>query len=182
MAWVVFFRGTNVGGHKRFQPSVLAKELAAYGVANLGAAGTLVVGGKVSRASLRAEILRRLPFHADLMICPAGEIIDLARGAAFGQAPRGKDVQRFLSVMAEPPRTLPRLPLQWPAEGKWEVKVISVSGRYAVSLWRRLGKRLVYPNEVVEKCFSVSATTRSWNTIDAVSRLLEKPRGLSKTP
>jgi hypothetical protein len=27
VAWVVFLRGVNVGGHKAFRPSVLAKEL-----------------------------------------------------------------------------------------------------------------------------------------------------------
>jgi uncharacterized protein (DUF1697 family) len=140
----------------------------------VGAAGTLVVGGKIGQASLRAEILQRLPFHADLMICPAREIIDLARGDAFGQAPPGKDVRRFLTVMAKPPRTLPRLPLDWPPGGKWEVRVIAVSGRYALSLWRLLGQRRVYPNEVVEKSLAVSATTRNWNTIDAICRALEK--------
>ncbi|MBI3694456.1 MAG: hypothetical protein HY238_06415, partial [Acidobacteria bacterium] len=43
MALVVFMRGVNVGGHKAFQPSVLARELAAFDVVNVGAAGTFVI-------------------------------------------------------------------------------------------------------------------------------------------
>jgi hypothetical protein len=43
MALIVFFRGINVGGHRAFRPSVLAKELGLYDAVNVGAAGTLVV-------------------------------------------------------------------------------------------------------------------------------------------
>ena len=45
MALVVLLRGVNVGGHKAFQPSALAKELADFDVVNVGAAGTFVVLG-----------------------------------------------------------------------------------------------------------------------------------------
>ena len=58
MASVVFFRAVNVGGHQRFQPSILAKQLADFGVVNVGAAGTFVVRQNVGQATLRAEILR----------------------------------------------------------------------------------------------------------------------------
>ena len=43
MSLVVFLRGVNVGGHRTFRPSILARELSAYGVLNVGAAGTFVV-------------------------------------------------------------------------------------------------------------------------------------------
>jgi hypothetical protein len=42
VALVVFMRGVNVGGNKTFQPSLLAKGLEHFGVANIGAAGTFV--------------------------------------------------------------------------------------------------------------------------------------------
>ena len=43
MALIVFLRGINVGGHRAFRPSVLAKELGIYDAVNVGAAGTLVI-------------------------------------------------------------------------------------------------------------------------------------------
>ena len=43
MALIVFFRGINVGGHRAFRPSVLARELDIYDAVNVGAAGTLVI-------------------------------------------------------------------------------------------------------------------------------------------
>jgi hypothetical protein len=51
MAWVVFFRGVNVGGHKAFRPSVIAKDLAEFDVVNVGAAGTFVVRKSISLAA-----------------------------------------------------------------------------------------------------------------------------------
>ena len=58
MALVVLLKGINVGGHRTFRPSVLAKELARFHVVNVGAAGTFVIRKPVNRATLRAEIRR----------------------------------------------------------------------------------------------------------------------------
>ncbi len=42
-----------------------------------------------------------------------------------------------------------------------------------LSLCRRMGKAMVYPNEVVEKELAISATTRSWDTISKIREILE---------
>lgn len=175
MSFVVFFRAANVGGHQVFRPSVLAEEMAEFDVVNVGAAGTLVVRGKITEAALRAELLRRLPFKPELMICSAREVIALRDSDSFRDAPPDeKAVVRSVSVMQKPPQTLPRLPLEQPAGSKWEVKIIGVTGRFALSLRCRLERMKFYPNEVVEKHFDTPATTRSWNTIEAICKVLEK--------
>ena len=69
MALVVFLRAVNVGGHNTFKPSVLAKELCEYGVVNIGAAGTFVVRKAVSQEKFRRELVNRLGFPTDVMIC-----------------------------------------------------------------------------------------------------------------
>ncbi len=172
MALVVFLRGVNVGGHKAFQPSTLAKELAGFDAVNVGAAGTFVIRKAVSQKALRAELVRRLPFEAEFMICPGRELTDLACRDSFPAQPSGEDVVRFVSVLAGRPRTLPDLPFSRPADDTWQVKVVAVTGRYALSLQRRLGQRIVYPNEVVEKNLGVSATTRNWNTLSTICDIL----------
>ena len=169
MASVVFFRAVNVGGHQKFQPSVLAKKLAAFGVVNIGAAGTFVVRAIVGQAQLRAGILRGLPFQPELMICPARAVLALAQGDAFQNTPPGKNLGRFVTVMQKAPSTLPPLPIEQPSGGKWEVRIVAVVGRFALSI-RRLGE--TYSNAVVEKHFGVSATTRNWNTIESICRIL----------
>jgi uncharacterized protein (DUF1697 family) len=173
MALVVFVRGVNVGGHKAFRPSVLAKELASLDVASVGAAGTFVIRKRVGVAAVQAEFGRRLPFEAELMICQAREILALAAAAPFDNKPGGDDVTRYISVLAKRPRAVPPLPIEKPASRDWQVKVFAIDGRFALSLHRRLGRTLVYPNEVVEKTLGVRATTRNWNTVAAICALLK---------
>lgn len=173
MALLVFLRGVNVGGHKAFQPSALARELADFDVVNVGAAGTFVIRKTISQATLRAEMLRRLPVKAELMTCRSRDVLELASRAPFRDDPSDKDVTRYVSVLAKRPRKFPSLPISQPAGDNWQVKIIGVTGRFALSLHRRLGRTLLYPNEVVEKKLGVSATTRNWNTISAVCEVLK---------
>jgi uncharacterized protein (DUF1697 family) len=170
MASVAFFRAVNVGGHQKFQPAKLAIELAEFGVVNIGAAGTFIVRENVSQAKLRDEILRRLPFKPELMICSAREVLELVRGNRFGDGPAGKDAGRFVSVLQKAPRVKPPLPIEQPAGAKWEVRVVAITGRFALSI-RRLGQ--TYSNAVVEKHLGVPATTRNWNTIEAIREVLQ---------
>ena len=80
---------------------------------------------------------------------------------------------RFVSVLAKRPPTLPTLPFSQPAGSEWQVKVVGLRGRFALSLWRRTGRAMVYPNEVVEKRLAVAATTRNWNTISKIINILQ---------
>jgi uncharacterized protein (DUF1697 family) len=173
MALVVFMRGVNVGGHKTFRPSQLAKDLAEFDAVNVGTAGTFVIRSSVTQAKLRAEFDKRLPFQAELMLVPARDLIDLAVGEPFHREPPDNDARRFASVLAKRPRTLPRLPISQPLGDQWQVKIVAVSGRFALSLWRRMGRTIVYPNEVVEKKLGVGATTRNWNTIDVIRKIIK---------
>ena len=172
MALVVFLRGVNVGGHKTFQPSVLAKQLAKLDVVNIGAAGTFVVRKPINQAKLRAELLRRLPFDADIMICSDLDVIKLASSDPFGDEPSGNDVVRFVSLLAKRPSKLPSLPLSLPPDGDWLFRIIEVRGRFVLGLYRREMKAIGYLGQV-DKLLGARATTRNWNTIKAIVKVLK---------
>ena len=70
-------RGVNVGGHRTFRPAALAKQLRHLDAVNIGAAGTFVIRQPVTRAQLRTELARRLPFDAEVVICQGREIVGL---------------------------------------------------------------------------------------------------------
>ena len=165
MAHVVFLRGVNVGGSRRFQPSALVRELAHLGAVNLGAAGTFVIRKHLSEAALRSEFTSRLPFTTDLMICRSAELEKLAATDPFPTTGLPPDSRRFVSVLARKPRHLPPLPFGYPAGKDWQVRVLGVSGKLAWGFWRRVGRSLLDPNGVIEKYFEVRATTRNWNTV-----------------
>ena len=104
MALVVFLRGVNVGGHRTFRPSILARELSDYGVVNVGAAGTFVVRKPGPRAKFRAELLRKLPFEAEVVLCDGRDLIRLEMENPFGTEPSRPDIVRFVSILSKADR------------------------------------------------------------------------------
>lgn len=175
MTLVAFLRGVNVGGHRTLRPSALARELSTFGVVNIGAAGTFVVRKPVSRARLRAEITRRLPFETDVMICDGADIVRLAASDVFDRQPDGKHVVRFVSVMGSRRKPLPRLPMQLPASGEWSLKVLSCRDQFVCGLYRRDMRAVRYLGQL-DKVLGVPVTTRNWNTILTIAGAVERER------
>lgn len=172
MALVVFLRGVNVGGYKTFRPSILAKELSQYDVVNVGAAGTFVVRKPGLRAKFRAELLQKLPFETEVMICEGRDLIRLELENPFGTEPSRPDVVRFVSVLAKAGRAQPFVPIQLPADGEWLVRVVALKNRFVCGEYRRHMKTISYLGKL-DKFFGVPATTRNWNTIVSILRILK---------
>src|SRR5205809_212151 len=171
MRSVVFLRAVNVGGANRCQPAVIAKQLAKFGVVNIGAVGTFVVREDVSESTLRAAIGKKLPFKCEIMICPARDIMNLASKDPFSRQPSGPDITRFVSVAAK--RVHLPLPLNLPSDGDWLLKVIAIQDRLVLGLYRRQMKAISYLGKI-EKLLGVPVTTRNWNTIEKVAKILKE--------
>jgi len=173
MRWVVFLRAVNVGGANRCRPALIAKELAKFGVVNIGAVGTFVVREDVSESTLRAAIAKKLPFKCEIMICPARDIIKLSSKDSFSRQPSGPNITRFVSVLAKRPRALPPVPLILPADDDWLLKIIAIQDRFVLGLYRRQMKTISYLGKI-EKHLGVPVTTRNWNTIEKVAKILQQ--------
>ncbi len=171
MALVVLLRGVNVGGHKTFRPSQLARDLKQFDVVNIGAAGTFVVRKSTTQARLRAELRRRLPFETEIVICTGRDVLRLAARDPFADEPARSDITRFVSVLAKRPRTAPSTPIRMPATGPWLLKVLERDGRFVLGVYRRQMKAIGYLGRI-DGLFGVPATTRNWNTIGAIARAL----------
>jgi len=172
MALVVFLRGVNVGGHRRFRPSILARELGDYDVINVGAAGTFVVRKPGSRSKFRAELLRKLPFETEVMLCEGRDLIRLEMENPFGTDTSRPDVVRFVSVLSKAGGVRVSLPVTFPSHGQWLVRVMASEGRFVFGMYRRHMKTINYLGQI-DKLFRVPATTRNWNTITAIVRILK---------
>ena len=171
MALVLFLRGVNVGGHKTFRPTVLAQQLKHYDVVNIGAAGTFVLRRPPREAELRAELQRRLPFETEVMVCSGRDLIALAAADPFANQPVRADIVRFVSVMAKRPRVRPSLPLDFPADAPWLLKILSTENRFVFGMYRRHMKAIRYLDKI-DTLFGVSVTTRNWNTITSIVKVL----------
>jgi len=175
MRWVVFLRAVNVGGTNRCQPALIAKELAKFGVVNIGAVGTFVVGENVSESALRVAFARKLPFKCEIMICPARDVIKLASKNPFSRQPSHPDIVRFVSVLHQTSNLKHQtfdLPLTLPSDDEWLLKIIAIQGRFVLGLYRRQMKAISYLSQI-EKRLGVPATTRNWNTIEKVAKILQ---------
>jgi uncharacterized protein (DUF1697 family) len=171
MASVVFLRGVNVGGHRTFRPTVLARQLKHFDVINIGAAGTFVVGAAVSQTRLRTELSRRLPFQASIIICKGRDLLDVAKRKPFGDDPVGPGVVRFVSVMAKRSSLVPTLPMSFPEQGAWLMRILATEKRFIFGQYRRHMKTIGYLG-MIDRVFGVPVTTRNWNTILAIAEVL----------
>src|SRR5688572_5802994 len=119
VALIVFLRGVNVGGHRTFRPTTLTQQLKHLDAVNIGAAGTFVIRQPITRAQLRAELARRLPFDTEIMICQGREIVRMMSQNHFADQPVRPDIVRFVSVLSQRPRSAPSMPMSFPSSGKW---------------------------------------------------------------
>ncbi len=176
MPLVVFLRGVNVGGHKTFRPSAFAGELGDYDVVNVGAAGTFVVRGPVTRAKLRTELLRRLPFEAEIALCEGRDVVRLALQNPFPAEPSRPGIVRFVSVLTKACRVHPCLPVSLPSKRGWLVRIFGLEGQFVFGMYRRHMKTIGCLGQI-DELVGVPVTTRNWNTMLAVARVLDRHAG-----
>jgi uncharacterized protein (DUF1697 family) len=174
MALVVFLRGVNVGGHRRFRPSILARELSRFDVVNVGAAGTFVVRKPGSRAQFLAALLRKLPFETKVVLCDGRDLIRLETQNPFAAEPARPDIVRFVTILPKACRVKASMPITLPPRGQWFVRITASKNRFVVGMYRRHMKTIGYLGEL-DKLFGVPGTTRNWNTITAIVRILKGP-------
>ena len=175
MPWVVFLRGVNVGGANLCKPAQLAKQLKQFEIVNIGAVGTFVVRGNINESAFRkmmtAQLAKIFKIKCEIMICPARDIMKLASRNPFLEQPSTQNITRFVNVLHKPLRSPPPLPLSLPSDDHWLLKIIAIQGRFVLGLYRRQMKAIGYLGKI-EKLLGVPATTRNWNTIEKVAKIL----------
>jgi uncharacterized protein (DUF1697 family) len=172
VAIVVFVRGANVGGHRRFQPSLVAKKLARYDIVNVGATGLFVVRNPGSVERFRSELVRHLPFDTHVVACDASDVLALEGSVAFDDVEETGEIVPFVSVLAMPVRRLPKMPLGIPTNEQWYVRLLGRKKAFVFGVYRRHMKTISYLGKI-DKALGVPVTTRNWNTIAAVLKILK---------
>jgi len=103
------------------------------------------------------------------------DLLRLERENPFGGEASCPDVVRFVTIMSKAGRVRASLPLTLPPSGRWLVRVIAAQDRFVVGLYRRHMRTIGYLGQI-DKLADVPVTTRNWNTIVAIVRIL-KDRG-----
>jgi len=171
VALVVFLRGVNVGGHRTFRPTRLAEALKRQGAVNIGAAGTLVLRQPITQAQARAEVARKLPLVAEIVVCQGRDILSLISKNPFEGQSVPPGVVRFVSVLSRRPRLTPSTPMRFPSRGQWLMKILTKRNRFVIGMYRRHMK-VIGLLGALDRLYGVPVTTRNWNTITAIAKAL----------
>lgn len=163
-----------MGGHRRFRPSILAKELSEYNVVNVGATGTFVVRKPGPRAKFRAELLRRLPFQTEVVFCEGRDLMRLDTENPFGTGRSHSSAVPFVSILSRHSRVRVSLPISLPPGRDWFVRIIARKKRFLFGVYRRHMKTIRYLGQI-DQLVGAPVTTRSWSTIKAIVRILQCP-------
>ena len=67
------------------------------------------------------------------------------------------------------------LPITFPSDEEWLVRVMESEGQFVFGMYRRHMKTIGYLGQI-DKLFGVPVTIRNWNTIAAIVRVLKTPR------
>jgi uncharacterized protein (DUF1697 family) len=145
-----------------------------YDVVNVGAAGTFVVRQPGSRTKFLTALLRKLPFEAQVVVCDGRDLLRLETKSPFTARSSPSDVVRFVSILSKAGGVRTPLPIAFPSDRAWLVRVIACEGQFVFGMYRRHMKTIGYLGQI-DKLYGVPATTRNWNTINAVVRILKRP-------
>jgi hypothetical protein len=64
------------------------------------------------------------------------------------------------------------MPLSFPSSGPWLLKILGRNKRFIFGLYRRHMKVIGYLG-TFDRLFGVPVTTRNWNTITAIAKVLD---------
>lgn len=173
MTIVVFLRGANVGRHRRFRPALLAEELRQFDVVNVGATGLFVVRNPGSAQAFRSELVRRLPFDTQMALCEGADVLALENCSPLQRITVDPEHVRFVSILIRSaPERLPDMPFGIPSNDDWYVRIVGRKGQFVFGVYRRHMKTISYLGQI-DKALRAPVTTRNWNTIAAVLKILK---------
>jgi hypothetical protein len=121
-------------------------------------------------------LLGKLPFEAEIVMCEGRDLMRLETENPFGTPPFPPDIVRFVSILSKAGGVRASLPVAFPADGEWLVRVLASAGQFVFGMYRRHMKTIGYLGQI-DKLYGVPATTRNWNTIITIIRMLKNLKG-----
>jgi uncharacterized protein (DUF1697 family) len=125
----------------------------------------------MTQAQARAEVARKHPLAGEIVVCQGRDIARLISKNPFAGQPARRGVVRFVSVLSQRPRLTPSTPMQFPPSGQWLMKIVTRRSRFVIGMYRRHMKVIGFLG-ALDRLYGVSMTTRNWNTIVAIAKVL----------
>src|SRR5688572_18975036 len=91
----------------------------------------------------------------------------------FGTKWSRPDTVRFVNTLSKAGRVRASFPITVPPGGEWFVRLIASKSQFIFGVYRRHMKTISYLGQI-DKLVGAPATTRNWNTIIAIVRILKR--------
>jgi uncharacterized protein (DUF1697 family) len=177
--YVALLRAINVGGHSIVRKGDLCS---AFSEAGCQCVETFIQSGNVifaapprtltalvRKARVRlGELLDTVP---EIIVRSSSDLAALIARSPFARYEAGPKLKLYVAFLSQTPKPQPSFPLSWPKEG---LDLIGSTGPdvFVVSRPKANGM-FAFPNKVIEDQLGVAATTRNWNTVTKLAKLLE---------
>jgi hypothetical protein len=66
---------------------------------------------------------------------------------------------------------MPSTPIRFPSSGQWLMKILTRRNRFVIGMYRRHMKVIGFLG-ALDRLYGVTVTTRNWNTMAAIARVL----------
>jgi uncharacterized protein (DUF1697 family) len=105
------------------------------------------------------------------MLCDGRDLLRIAEDNPFDAGPAPPGVVRFVTVLSKAGALDASLPLALPPGDDWLVRLVGSDGRFVFGEYRRHMKTIGYLGRI-DKLYDSPGTTRNWNTVTAIVRIL----------
>jgi uncharacterized protein (DUF1697 family) len=177
--YVAFLRAINVAGHARVEMSRLCDAFTRLGCANVQSyiqSGNVLFetadGGEALFQKIRRNVCSLTGEQSSVIFRSARQIAALVKAAPFKAYEADRTLKLYAVCLLQKPRKMPPFPWE---DSKERLEAIGIQGLDVLVVSRRKEPRLFYgfPNSFVENIAGVPATSRNWNTIRKIERLME---------
>jgi hypothetical protein len=77
-----------------------------------------------------------------------------------------------VSILSKAGAVRASLPVTFPSDAAWLVRLIACDGQFVFGMYRRHMKTIGYLGQI-DRLYGVPATTRNWNTMITIMRILK---------
>lgn len=178
--YVAFLRGINVGGKKPIKMKELAAVISAAGFKNVRtyiASGNVIFENSAKdprriAKNLENELLKSFGHEIKVIVRTIDELKAIIKRNPFKKEKPSADEMLFVTFLASPSATKPKLPLKSATE-KMEVIAFTDSAAFIVAHRKKTGW-FGFPHTFAEKQFGVPTTTRNWTTVVKIVAVAER--------
>ncbi len=176
-AYVALLRGINVGGHKKVPMAELREALTKAGFINpktVLASGNVVLEATTNQLTEVTEkvndvLTKQYSFQIPTLIYPAQVIENMEKLNPFHDIEVTKETRRYVTFITDGPASKLTLPYE-NEDGSFKIISENESAVFSVLI---LGKsKSTDAMTILEKTYGKKITTRNWNTIIKILKLL----------